>query len=132
VIIARNLIELRKVLVVFDDEVNIDKLLQAMINLFVGVKLRFDLLFCRMLGTGLSVGPIEASEGLFSEADKTLSRHGWVPENRLALQGTPQGLLKRIEDYSLIVTGIPRGANASNGLLHLLGDTPAPILLCRQ
>ncbi|MEJ2638185.1 MAG: hypothetical protein P8010_01285 [Desulfosarcinaceae bacterium] len=132
VIIARNLIELRKVLVVFDDEVNVDKLLQAMINLFDGAKLRFDLLFCRMLGTGLSVGPIEKAEGLFVEADETLSRHGWAPENRLALQGTPQGLLKRIEDYSLIVTGMPQGAAASNGLLHLLGETPAPILLCRQ
>jgi hypothetical protein len=132
VIIARNLIELRKVLVVFDDEIDIVKLLQALINLFDGVKLRFDLLFCRILGSGLSVGPIENAQSVFSEADKTLNRQGWVPEKRLALEGSPQGLIKRIEDSSLIVTGLPRGAASSNGLLRLLGDTPAPILLCRQ
>jgi hypothetical protein len=132
VIIARNLIELRKVLVVFDDEMNIGKLLLAMINLFHGTQLRFDLLYCSLLGSGLSVEPIEQAENLFSEADKILDKHGWVPENRLALQGTPEGLSKRIEDYSLIMTGLPQDITATTGLVQLLDDTPSPILLCRQ
>jgi hypothetical protein len=132
VIIARNLIEPRKILVVFDDEVNIGKLLLAMIDLFSGARLRFDLLYCSLLGTGMSVEPIEAAEGLFSKADEILDRHGWAPDHRLALQGTPQGLIKRIEDYSLIVTGLPQGMESNNGLVQLLGDTPSPILLCRQ
>jgi hypothetical protein len=132
VIIARNLIELRKVLVVFDDEVSVDKLLLTMMNLFDGVRLRFDLLYCSLLGSGTSVEPIEAVDGLFSKADAVLGHNEWVPENRLALQGSPQGLAKRIEDYSLIVTGLPQGIASANGLLHLLGETLSPILLCRQ
>jgi hypothetical protein len=69
---------------------------------------------------------------MFSEADEILGRHGWTPENRLALQGTPQGLTKRIEDYSLIVTSLSQGAASVNGLLQILSETPSPILLCRQ
>jgi hypothetical protein len=132
VIIARNLIELHKVLVLFDDEVNVDKLLLAMNNLFSGVRLNFDLLYCSLLGSGSSVEPIEKAEGVFSAADEILDRQGWTPENRLALRGTPQGLVRQIEDYSLIVTGLPQGVTSANGLVQLLGDSPSPILLCRQ
>jgi hypothetical protein len=132
VIIARNLIDLRKILVVFDEEVNVDKLLLSLINLFGGACPHFDLLYCRVLGTGLSVEPIEKAENVFSKANEILDHHGWAPDNRLALQGSPQGLFKRIEDYSLIMTGLPQGMTSTNGLIQLLGLTPSPILLCRQ
>jgi hypothetical protein len=132
VIIARNLIDLRKILVVFDDEVDIGRLVLTLVNLFGGADVRFDLLYCRVLGTGSSVEPIEKAEGLFFKANEILDHHGWVPDNRLALQGSPQGLIKRIEDYSLIVTGLPQGMTPTDGLMQLIGHTPSPILLCRQ
>jgi hypothetical protein len=132
VIIARNLIQLHKVLVVFDDEVNIDKLLLGLSNLFDGARFHFDLLYCRVLGTGVSVDPIEEPENLFSQADEVLDRHGWAPENRLALKGSPQGLIRRIEDYSLITTCLTQSIKADNGLIKLLGDTFSPVLLFRQ
>jgi hypothetical protein len=132
VIIARNLIELSKILIVFDDSVNVDRLLPSMMQLFNGTQLRFDLLYCRLLGTGSYVEPIEESDAFFSKADSILLEHGWEPENRLALQGTPQGLIRQMEDYSLIVTCLPQLMEADNELMRLIGDTPSPILLYRQ
>jgi len=132
VIIARNLIELGKILVVLDDSVDIDRLLPAMIQLFGDTRLRFDLLYCQLLGTGSFIEPIDGGEAFFSKADDILLEHGWVPENRLALQGTPQGLIRQMEDYSLIVTSLPQPMETGNELMHLIGDTPSPVLLCRQ
>jgi len=132
VIIARNLIELGKILVVLDDSVDIDRLLPAMIQLFGDTRLRFDLLYCQLLGTGSFIEPIDGGEAFFSKADDILLEYGWVPENRLALQGTPQGLIRQMEDYSLIVTSLPQPMETGNELMHLIGDTPSPVLLCRQ
>ena len=132
VIIARNLIELHKILIVYGDGVDVEGLLAPMIRLFNGTRLRFDLLYCRLLGTGTAVEPIEDAQPLFSKADKILLEHEWTPENRLALQGTPQDMVRQMEDYSLIVTSLPQMMGADNELMCLVGDTPSPILLCRQ
>ena len=132
VIIARNLIELSKILIVFDDSVNIDSLLPAMIRLFSDTRLRFDLLYCKVIGTGSYVEPIDGAKAFFSKADSILLQHGWEPENRFALQGTPQGLIRHMEDYSLIVTCLPQLMDNDNELMRLIGDTPSPILLYRQ
>ena len=132
VIIARNLIELRKVLVVLDDDVNVGKLLPALINLFKGARLSFDLMYCKFVDTGLPVEPVDTAVPLFHEADEILKRHGWMPKNRLALQGIPQNLVRQIEEYSLVATSLPHRPKRDNALLELLGDTPSPILLCWQ
>jgi len=118
--------------VVFDDDVDIDKLLPSTIRLFDGTQLRFDLMYCRLLGTGSFVEPIGEADAVFSRADEILQQHGWAPENRLALQGTPQALMRQMEDYSLIVTCLPQLMEADNELMRLIGDTPSPVLLYRQ
>jgi hypothetical protein len=132
VIIARNLIQLHKVLVLFDDDVNIEKLLLGLKNLFDGTGFNFDLLYCRLLGAGMPVEPIEEPEDFFCKANEVLDLHGWVPENRLALKGPSQDLIRRIEDYSLIATCLPQRMTADSGLIQLLGDTFSPVLLFRQ
>lgn len=132
VIIARNLLELRKILVVLDDEVNAAKLLTTMINLFNGAQPRFDLLYCRLTGTDRPVEPIEPAEELFAETQEILEHHDWTPESQLALQGSSQSLLRLIEEYSLVVTSLPHRFERDDALLYLLSDSPSPILLCWQ
>ena len=132
VLIARNLMELHKVLILFDDEVKAGKLLPSLISLFDGAHLRFDLLYCRLQETGPSVEPIEAPRDLFDEVEESLQRHGWIPENRFAFQSTPQGLVGHIEEYGLIATSLPHQPGRNNRLLQLLGCVPSPILLCWQ
>lgn len=132
VIIARNLLELRKILIVIDDEVDAAKLLATMIDLFNGARPRFDLLYCRLTGTKRTVAPIEPSRGFFSKIQEMLEHHGWTPESQLALQGPSQSLLRLIEKYSLVVTSLPHRFDRDDALLHLLSDLPSPILLCWQ
>jgi hypothetical protein len=132
VIIARNLIQIQKLLVVFNDEINIEKLLHGLNHLFHDKPFRFDLLYCRIAGTGMSVDSIADTKEIFSKVENVLDAHGWMPENRFALKGSPQGLIRRIEDYSLIVTCLPQTMAPDNDLVQLLGDTFSPILLFWQ
>ena len=116
----------------YNEDKNIGNLLHRLTNLFDGTRFRFDLLYYRFSGAGISVDPIDGTEDLFPEVEAVLSPHGWKPENRLALQGSPQGLVRRIQDYSLIVTCLPQRMGPDSSLVQLLGDTFSPILLFRQ
>ncbi|MGD9368438.1 MAG: hypothetical protein PVH87_22250 [Desulfobacteraceae bacterium] len=131
VIIARNLIQLRKILVVLNDEVNVGKLLPTLIKLFKGADVRLDLMYCRFLEHKSPAEPIDTDLPLYQEVDEILEARGWTPGNRLALQGSVQSLARQIEEYSLVATSsfLQPGQDGS-ALLELLGATPAPILLC--
>lgn len=132
VIIARNLIQLRKLLVVLNDEVNVAKLLPTLKKLFKGADVRFDLMYCRFLGPESPLAPIESDLPLYQEVDEILAGQGWAPDNRLALQGSVQSLARQIEEYSLVATSLSHQPKQDNAMLELLGATPAPILLCWQ
>lgn len=132
VIIARNLIQLRKILVVLYDGVNVGKLLPTLINLFKGADVSIDLIYCRFLGPESPVEPIETGLPLFREVDEILEAQEWTPDSQLALQGSVQNLARQVDQYSLLATSLPRQPSRDNALLELLGATPAPILLCWQ
>lgn len=130
VIIARNLIDFKKILIVTGSAAPADKLLPPLVKLFEGHIPRFDLLYCNIIDAG-ALEPIYDSADLFSVADAVLNEYGWEPENRLALQGTPKDLARQIEEYSLVATSLPKQPERHNGLLELLSDTFSPILFCR-
>ncbi|MCF8106029.1 MAG: hypothetical protein K9K64_11135 [Desulfohalobiaceae bacterium] len=132
VIIARNLVELRKILVVFDDQVGIEKIAPAVSRLFKGTGVGFDLLYCKFSDRGSPVEPIDEAEGMFREADAILQRHGLTPENRIALGGGVDNLVRQIDEYSLIAIGLPNSRTRDEGLLEMLSDVASPILLCRR
>lgn len=132
VIIARNLIQLRKILVVLNDEVNVGKLLPTLIKLFKGADVRLDLMYCRFLGQESPAEPIDTDLPVYREVDEILEARGGMPGNRLALQGSVQSLARQIEEYSLVATSLFHQPEQDSALLELLGAIPAPILLCWQ
>lgn len=132
VIIARNLIELHKVLLVFDQESGIGKVVPAMKTLFRETTLPFDVMYCSIVERGRPVEPIEPSEGLFQHADSLLQRAGLQPERRLALQGGPENLARQIEEYSLIAISLPSEQTRDERFFEMLADVSSPILLCRR
>lgn len=132
VIIARNLIPLRKILVILYDGINVGKLLPALINLFKGADVGIDLMYCKFLGPESPVEPIDAQPPIYSEVDEILEGREWTPDNRLALRGSVQNLARQIDEYSLLATSLSRQPDRNNALLELMGATPAPILLCWQ
>ena len=132
VIIARNLIQLRKILVVFYDEVNVAKLVNRLTNLFQSSKVHFDLMYCKFAGSQLEAEPIDIEVPPLQEAGEILQDQGWQPEGRLAFQGSAQALSRQIEEYSLVATSLSHQPEQDSAILELLGGTPSPILLCWQ
>jgi len=131
VIIARNLIEFKKVLFVTGNTAPADKLLPSLIKLFKDRIPRFDLMYCNIIDAG-PLEPVSNSSEHFNKADEILNEYGWQPENRFGLQGTPKDLARQIENYSLVATSLPANPERYCGLLELLSDTPSPILFCRH
>ena len=130
VLIARNLIELRKILVLLADGADVERLLTAVIALFGGTRLCFDLAYCRFVEGEPLVEPIVPENDLFREADAILRDRGWEPENRIAMQGSVEGVGHQIKDYSLLATSLPRRLERNDALLALLVGASAPILIC--
>ncbi len=130
VIIARNLIDFDKILIVVGDMAPAATLLPKLIRLFTGNSLRFDLLHCTILEAG-PLEPVHPRQELFDEADALLAGVGWQPENRLSLQGTPKDLGSQIGEYSMVATTLPVRPERHGGLLELLSSTPSPVLFCR-
>ena len=131
VIIARNLIDLNKILIITGTAAPAHSLLPSLIKLFKGNSIRFDLLYCRIIDSG-PLEPIYSEPELFNEADEIFHGTGWEPEKKLALQGTPRDLATQVEEYSMLATSLPSQPERHNGLLELLSNTPSPILFCRQ
>jgi hypothetical protein len=131
VLIARNLIDFNRILIIIDDSHSTHELLLILVKLFRGISLRFDLFYCRMLDSG-PLEPIHSQTDLFAEADEILHGSGWDPEKKIALQGTPRDLATQIEEYSLIAASLPRQPGRNSGLIELLSDTPSPILFNRE
>jgi hypothetical protein len=132
VIIARNLIQLRKILVLLNDDIDVDKLLPSLIKLFKTADVRFDVMYCKFMGPDRPVETIDPAPPLVQKADEILEAQGWSPGSSLALQGSAQNLARQIEEYSLVATGLSHGSPLDSALLELLGATPSPLLLCRQ
>jgi len=132
VIIARNLIKLHKVLLVFNHESGIGKVVPAMSSLFRGTKMHFDVMYVNILDRGRPVELIEASDSLFREANAILESAGLTPEKRIALQGGAENLARQIEEYSLIAISLPSDQTIDDRFFEMLGDVSSPILLCRR
>ena len=132
VIIARNLMAFNKLLVVFDEGVNQRKLFGALVKLFKGSQLHFDLMYCKFSGGQNTLTPLEPTTAMFAEANQILEEQGWTAEKQIALEGPPQLLVQQIENYSLVATGLPHHSNGQDALVELLGATSSPILLCWQ
>jgi len=131
VLIARNLIDFNRILIIIGDSHPSHKLLLFLVKLFRDISLRFDLFYCRMLDSG-PLEPIHSSKELFAEADEILRDNGWEPEKKIALQGTPQDLAAQIGEYSMSAASLPRQAGRNSGLIEFLSDTPSPILFNRE
>ena len=78
VLIARNLIDFNRILIIIDDSHSTHELLFILVKLFRGISLRFDLFYCRMLDSG-PLEPIHSQTDLFAEADEILHGSGWDP-----------------------------------------------------
>ena len=132
VIIVRNLIDFKKVLIIVEESQPVKKIMPPLIKIFSEVKdLHCDLLYCQIIDSG-PLEPIAPPEGIFAKIEKMFGSEGLSPQTTFALRGTPKDLAHQIEEYSMVATSMPKNPDKHNGLLELLSDTPSPILLCKQ
>jgi nucleotide-binding universal stress UspA family protein len=131
-IMVKNLVSLRKVLLLLADEIDTQRLLSAFFKVFGGARLEADLVFCGFQQSGKQVSQREKEwDAGIQSAQASLAAEGWSPQESRVLRGTPEELSAYFEDYEGLVVAAPdRGMGKKSQVLALLGLVPSPIFLC--
>jgi hypothetical protein len=129
---VKNLVSLRKVLLLLADEINTQRLLLAFFKVFRGASLETDLVFCGFQQSGKQLSQREKEwDAAIQSAQASLAAEGWSPQESRVLRGTLEVISAYFEDYEgWVLTAPERSLGKKSQVLALLGLVPSPIFLC--
>lgn len=133
IILVKNLVNLEKVLIVLDGDVNYAKLIATFMKFFKGVNVELDLIYCDFNGHEKSIQPKgEDADTILRDAEKILSENEMPPAHCRIVQNSPDKAAELMRGYGLVASSIYRQTSKKSPLLELLSRTPYPLLLCWQ
>jgi hypothetical protein len=130
-LMVKNLIPLRRVVLILSENVDPHKLVQVFTGIFGESNLKVELFYLK------SADSAEQESGGLEEMTlqatiKALDERGWVPEKSQVISGQARELAADLEDHGLLLTGLDRHLKRKTFLHEFLVATPAPILLFWQ
>ena len=130
-LMVKNLIPLKRVVLILSENVDPQKLVQVFIGIFGESNLKVELFYLK------SADSAEQESGGLEEMTlqatvMALGERGWVPEKSKVISGQPRELAVALEDHGLLLTGLDRHLKKKTLLHEFLVATPAPILLYWQ
>jgi hypothetical protein len=130
-LMVKNLIPLRRVVLILSENVDPHKLVQVFTGTFGESNLKVELFYLK------SADSAEQESGGLEEMTlqatiKALDERGWVPEKSQVISGQARELAADLEDHGLLLTGLDRHLKRKTFLHEFLVATPAPILLFWQ
>ena len=128
---VKNLMPLRRVVLILSENVDSQKLIQVFTGIFSESNLKVELFY---LQSPDAAGQESSSlaEMSLQATTKALGERGWLPEKSQVLSGQPRELAVNLEDHGLLLTGLDRHLKKKTFLHEFLVATPAPILLFWQ
>lgn len=133
VIIVKNLVDLEKVGLIVQNEIESKKLIPMFLKILKGSKLKLDLIDCEFQEPGqLSFNNKKEINGTFSDAEEILVENQWPPENYLTIRGAPEEIGDAMRDYGLIACPLHHTISKKSNWFQLLSHIPSPILICWQ
>lgn len=127
-IMVKNLMPLKRALLILSDGVDLRRLIQTFTDTFKKAPLPIDLFYLKFQE---EKNGDQAKKSLKAAMD-LLDEQGWVAEKSEVIYGQPQELAKRLEDYGLLATVLPRSLKKISPLQEFLVATLAPIFLFWQ
>ncbi|MBW2096038.1 MAG: hypothetical protein JRI80_14230 [Deltaproteobacteria bacterium] len=141
ILLVKNLVNLRSAVLLLEDDLTL-RPISSFLKIIDGAEMDIDLLHCRFQrrgrlrfeGNGESKAPSRPGEldDILSSAEEMLAGEGKAVRERLVAQDTPAKISEYLEDYSLVVSFLPRQKAFKGPLTDLLARIPSAILLCRQ
>jgi hypothetical protein len=142
ILLVKNLLSLKKVALLLEDEVAMRSLISTFLKIIDGAEMEIDLLRYKFQSGGRinfegnsearAPSRPEGTDNLLSSAEAILSAEERTVRASLVLRDTPFKIGEYLEDYSLVVSFLPRQKAMKGPLVDLLARVPSAILLCRE
>jgi len=132
VILVKNLMILRRIVLLFAFGVDPSSLVKTFLKIFQGIEVDVDLLFCKFEhgGADTTLRREKDADAILAAASSLLAERGRTPKERRVVQDTPEKLGDLFKDYGLVVSSVHRLASRKSPLTELLHRIPSPILFC--
>ena len=133
VIMVKNLVELEKMVIVFDEEAEFKRLVATFLKIFKKTTIELDLMHYQF---GESAAAIpddnESPDTILQNAKEILMEAGWQTGETRSFRGLPEEMSELFRDYGLVISSFRRGLSKKSLLLEFLSRIPSPILLFWQ
>jgi hypothetical protein len=142
ILLVKNLVIPKNVVLLLEDNVPLRALILSFLKIVEGAELEVDLLHYKFQSEGrtdfkikredaASSHPKEA-DSILGSAEEIFAAEGRTVRKCLMVKDTPVKIGEHLEDYSLVVSFLPRQKSLKRPLLDLLARVPSAILLCRD
>ena len=141
-LLVRNLVGIKKVALLVEEETELWPLIPTFSSLFKGAELKFDLLHVIVQKPGLlglrksaektAAGMLEEDDEILTAAKGMLAESEWFPEATKVIRDVPAKIADFLQDYGLVVSCIMRQTARKSPMLELLSRVPSAVLFCWQ
>lgn len=133
VIMVKNLVKLEKMVIVFSEEVEFQRLVEKFSKIFKKASVGLDLMYYQF-ETSPEPSPDTSKNAnrILENASDILKEAGWQIAQTRSFQGLPAEMAELLRDYGLVISPFRRTLTKNSLLLELLSRIPSPVLLCWQ
>ena len=133
VIMVKNLVELEKMVIVFDEEAEFGRLVATFLKIFKKAAIGLDLMYYQ-LSESAAAPPDNNKDPdrILQNAREILMEAGWQTGKIRSFHGLLEEMSELFRDYGLVISSFRRGLAKKSLLLDFLSRIPSPILLCWQ
>lgn len=141
-LLVKNLIGLKKIALLVEDHTDLRILVSSFFKLFKGAELEYDLLRVFLQKPGRlsfkknaydTLEPVSTdTDEMLMNAGNMLSEAGWPPRKVRMIRNVPVKIADSLQEYSLVVSCVPRQMARKSPILELLSRVHSAVLLCWQ
>jgi hypothetical protein len=144
ILLVKNLAALRKIVLILENGTELQPLIATFLTFFKETEIEVDLLRYRFQSAGRvnlrdkreaaissSSSNRREPDEILRSAERMLAAEGWNAKESLVVQDTPVKTAEYLQDYSLVVSFLPRQKALKDPLVDLLARVPSAILFCR-
>ena len=141
-LLVKNLVGLSKIALLLEDYTDPRILFSTFFELAGSSTLHFDMfrvihqkpgrLSFKKKAPESSNSALGRTDEFLAKANNVLEETGRHPLTVKTVRDTPAGIAETLQDYGLVVTGIPRQMAKNSPMLEVLSRVPSAVLLCWQ
>lgn len=142
ILLVKNLVEVKRTSILLGDNTNLSSCVSTFLKIFTKPGMEIDLVHFSFPESGRKGFKEKADDSgksnhknaneMLAEARAMLIDGGQDRKESWIIQDTPKRINEFLEDYSLVVTQMPRNPSQKGRVMELLSHVPTAMLLCKK